>query len=339
MGVLLAGAGTGAFWLVDWVTHGRFEEKTNDAYLQADQVVIAPRIGGYVTEVLVGDNQNVKPGQPLVRIDPRTVQATVDQTRTTIAARQADLDKASADLGRQSAVIEQARAQRDVAAAQARFATADLARYRQLADNGADTVQKREQARSTAEQAAGTLVAQNAALTAAERQLVSLRAMVDQSRATVGSAQAQAASAKVDLQSAVITSAIAGRVGDRSVRVGQFVQPGTRLMSVAPIDQLYVTANFKETQVGRMKIGQAVIVKIDALPGQEIKGAIDSFAPGTGAQFALLPPQNATGNFTKIVQRVPVRIAIHPSPEVRAHLLPGLSSEVIVDTRGADHGN
>ncbi len=138
----------------------------------------------------------------------------------------------------------------------------------------------------------------------------------------------------MNLGDTVVASAIDGRIGDRSVRVGQYVAPGTRLMSVVPVADLYIVANFKENQIGRMRAGQPVNVHIDALPGREISGVVDSFAPGTGSQFALLPPENATGNFTKIVQRVPVRIRLRAAPEVRKVLLPGLSATVKVDTKG-----
>jgi membrane fusion protein (multidrug efflux system) len=133
----------------------------------------------------------------------------------------------------------------------------------------------------------------------------------------------------------VLRSTIAGRVGDRSVRVGQYVQPGTRLMTIVPVQDVYLTANFKETQIGLMRPGQPVTIRVDALPGTDLHGTVDSFSPGTGSQFALLPAENATGNFTKIVQRVPVKIRLAAGPETRKVLLPGLSVNVEVDTRGA----
>jgi membrane fusion protein (multidrug efflux system) len=139
----------------------------------------------------------------------------------------------------------------------------------------------------------------------------------------------------VNVESTLLRAAISGRVGDLAVRVGQFVQPGTRLMTLVPVDRLFIEANFKETQLGLMRVGQPVRIEVDALPGVELNGRVASFAPGTGAQFSVLPPQNATGNFTKIVQRVPVRIAIDAPPEVRRLLVPGMSVEVTVDTRSA----
>ena len=153
-------------------------------------------------------------------------------------------------------------------------------------------------------------------------------------RAQLQAAQATSRQAQLDLGDTIVRSTLAGRVGDRAVRVGQFAQPGTRLMTIVPMQDIYLTANFKETQIGRMRAGQPATIKVDALPGMELRGAIASFSPGTGAQFALLPPQNATGNFTKIVQRVPVRIRIDANEQTRPLLLPGLSVTVSVDTRG-----
>jgi membrane fusion protein (multidrug efflux system) len=172
-------------------------------------------------------------------------------------------------------------------------------------------------------------------LTAAQRRLGTLGAQVQQARAQGEGARAQLAAANNNVGATLIRAATAGRIGDLTVRQGQFVQAGTRLMSVVPTANLYIEANFKETQMGLMRVGQPVHVEVDALPGVDIVGRVDSISPGTGAQFSILPPQNATGNFTKIVQRVPVRIAVNLGPETRALLVPGMSVEVTVDTRAA----
>ena len=179
------------------------------------------------------------------------------------------------------------------------------------------------------------LAAQRANLQAVERRVSAINAQVKQALAQAESAQAQRDAAQVNADAAVITASTDGRVGDRTVRVGQFVQQGTRLMSVVPMDKLYISANFKETQIGPMRAGQSVDIRIDALPGTRLKGHVESIAPGTGAQFSLIPPQNATGNFTKIVQRVPVRIALDVDAATRQVLVPGLSVVVEVNTREA----
>ena len=179
------------------------------------------------------------------------------------------------------------------------------------------------------------MVAAEAALASAERRVGTLQAQVKQALAQGEGARAQLAAANTNVGATLIRAAIDGRVGNKTVRQGQFVQAATRLMTLVPMQGLYIDANFKETQLGLMRIGQPVKVSVDALPGVEIPGRVASVSPGTGAQFSVLPPQNATGNFTKIVQRVPVRIAISPGPETRALLVPGMSVDVSVDTRSA----
>ncbi len=325
-------AGVGAY---NWWTTGRFVQSTNDAYLRADQVVVAPKVQGYVTQVLVTDNQQVAAGQPLVRIDSRTYAAGADQAQATVDARAADLEVARAQLAQQESVIAQARAQLAGARTGAAFAAAEVERYRPLAASGADTPEKLQQLANTRDQAVQTTAASAASVAAAERQVATLKAQIGQAAAQLEGARANARQIGLNLQDTVLTSAISGRVGDKSVQLGQYVTAGARLMTVVPTNSIYLVANFKETQIGRMRPGQPVTIKVDALGGKTLKGVLDSFAPGTGAQFALLPPENATGNFTKIVQRVPVRIRIQATPEVQKVLVPGLSATAKVDTRSA----
>ncbi|OYW85549.1 MAG: hypothetical protein B7Z20_08895 [Sphingobium sp. 32-64-5] len=191
------------------------------------------------------------------------------------------------------------------------------------------------QLRNQAAQANARLTAAHAGLTSARDRVATLQTQIRQAEAQGQAARAQLSAANTDVQATVLRAAANGRIGDKTVRQGQFVQAATRMMTLMPTDQLYIEANFKETQLGLMRVGQPVSVEVDALPGVEIPGTVASIAPGTGAQFSVLPPQNATGNFTKIVQRVPVRIAIHAGPETRKLLVPGLSVDVSVDTRSA----
>ena len=326
-------------WLARWWTVGRFIESTDDAYLQADSVTVAPKVSGYVTDVYVGDNATVKAGDPLVRLDTRQYQVALDQAQATIAARTADIQRAQADILQQHATIEQAKAQQQVARVSAQHARDEVQRYAPLAATGAETSERLSELTSTRDQALATLTANTAAVNAAETQIAAFTAQIAQARAQLEAADASARQAHLDLQDTVVRSALAGKVGDRSVRVGQYVQPGTRLLSVVPVQSTYLTANFKETQVGHMRVGQPVILHVDALPGTDLHGVVDSFAPGTGAQFALLPPENATGNFTKIVQRIPVRIRLETGPETRSVLLPGLSVTADVDTRSSREGD
>jgi membrane fusion protein, multidrug efflux system len=329
----------GAIWLAHWWTVGRFIESTDDAYLQADSVTIAPKVSGYVTDVFVADNQTVPAGAPLARLDSRQYQASLDQAEATIDAREADIQRAQAEIQQQEANVAQAKAQEQVARLSAQHAEDDVKRYAPLAATGAETSERLASLVNTRDQARATLAANAAAVTAAQTQIGATTAQIAQARAQLEAARASIRQARLDLHDTTVFSPIAGRVGDRTVRVGQFVQPGTRLMTVVPVQDIYLQANFKETQVGRMRIGQPATLHVDALPGKELHGVVDSFAPGTGAQFALLPPENATGNFTKIVQRVPVRIRVETGPQTRAVLLPGLSVTVDVDTRSAREGD
>ncbi|WP_420138119.1 HlyD family secretion protein [Sphingomonas sp.] len=322
-------------WFIHYETRGKYVESTNDAYLRADSVTVSPKISGYVEQVLVADNQDVKAGQPLVRIDPRDYRAQAAQYQAQIDVADANVANVRATIGEQQAAISQARAELAVARSDARFAAEEVARYTPLAASGAETRERLNNLRNQAAQAASRVAAQQAALTSAERRIGSLQAQIRQAQAQGESAQAQLAAANVNVGSTIVRASVDGRVGDKTVRVGQFVQSGTRMMSVVPLGGLYVAANFKETQIGLMRVGQPVTVRVDALPGVSLRGHVQSVSPGTGAEFSLLPPQNATGNFTKIVQRVPVRIAIEAGPEARAILVPGLSLTVSVDTISA----
>lgn len=325
----------GAIWFVRYDTRGKYFEETNDATVQADMVTVAPRVAGYVAAVLVAENQDVAAGQPLVRIDPRDARAQAAQAEAQIAVAGAQADAARAQVREQYATIAQAQAQLAAARAKAAFDAGEVARIRPLAASGAETRQSLARLEATARQSAADVRAQAAALAAQQRRVASLSSQVTQGTAQGQAARAQLAAANVDVGATVLKAAIAGRVGDKTVTVGQYVQAGTRLMSIVPLDRLYVTANFKETQLALMRPGQPVSIAVDALDGVALKGRVESLAPGTGAQFSLLPPQNATGNFTKITQRVPVRVSIEATPAARRLLVPGLSVTVTVDTIGA----
>jgi membrane fusion protein (multidrug efflux system) len=322
-------------WIGRYQTHGKYLEDTNDAYIQADAVTVSPKISGYVEQVYVVDNQDVKKGQPLVRIDPRDYNAQSAQFQAQVEVAAANADNVRAMIGEQQAAVAQARAQLATANSNAQFAASEVARYTPLAASGAETREKLTNLRNQATQAANTASAQSAALASAERRIASLQAQVRQAQAQGDAAKAQLAAANVNVGSTILRASTDGRVGDKSVRAGQFVQASTRLMSVVPLSAIYISANFKETQIGLMRIGQPVTIDIDALPSVSLTGHVESISPGTGAQFSLLPPQNATGNFTKIVQRIPVRIAIDAGPEVRRILVPGLSVTVEVNTISA----
>ncbi|HEX4506801.1 MAG TPA: HlyD family secretion protein [Alphaproteobacteria bacterium] len=317
-----------------WLFVGRFMETTNDAYLKADAMVVAPRVGGYVAEVLVGANQEVAPGQLLVRIEDDTYKAEAARAQADVDAAEADIRRLEAEVAHQQSILEQMRAAAAVATAKAAYAGREADRYGKLSETGAVSHQQVDQTRTMSGQTSAELDEAQAAVTSADRAVDVLKAQVGQAESRREAASAALQSAKLDLAATELRSRIKGRVGDKTVSIGQYVTAGTRLMSVMPIQDVYLEANYKETQIGRLKVGQPVDIQVDALPGVVVPGRVESWSPGTGAEFALLPPENATGNFTKIVQRVPVRIRIEGDPSVKAALLPGLSVTATVDTRG-----
>jgi membrane fusion protein (multidrug efflux system) len=331
----LAILAAGLWWYLGHQSYGKYQQSTNDAYIQADSVVVAPKIGGYVDRVFVAENQSVRAGQALALLDPRDYRSQASQIQAQIEASRATADTVRAQVGEQQAALAQAQAQLDAAQSDVAFAAQQVGRYGPLAETGAESRERLAQLRNQLHQAQAQAATRRAAVVAAQRRFGTLDAQIEQALSQARAGRAQLEAANVNVESTTLRASISGRVGDLAVRVGQFVQPGTRLMTIVPVNQIYVEANFKETQVGLMRVGQPVAIEVDALPGVELRGKVASFAPGTGAQFSILPPQNATGNFTKIVQRIPVRIAIEASPAVRRLLSPGMSVEVSVDTRSA----
>ena len=325
----------GIWWYYRHVTSGQYMQTTDNAYVAADSVVISSKVAGYVEEVFVGENEQVARGGALVQLDLRDYQAQAQQARAQIAATLAGADTIRSQVSEQDAAIRQARAQLAAASAALDLANDQVARYRPLAATGAEPREKLDQYEAQARQARAELAAAQAAVAAATARRGTLFEQISQTQAQADAARAQLETADLTVESTLLRASKAGRVGDLSVRVGQFVQPGQRLMTVVPVSAIYVTANFKETQVGLIRAGQSVRLEVDALPDLEIAGRVDSISPGTGAEFSILPPENATGNFTKIVQRIPVRIGIDAPPEVRRLLVPGMSVVATVDTRNA----
>jgi membrane fusion protein (multidrug efflux system) len=322
-------------WFVHHQTVGKYAQETNDAYIQVDAITIAPKINGYIAQVFVADNQEVKAGQPLVRIDARDYQAQASQAQAQIAEAQASADSARASIREQYATIAQTRAQFASNQVKARYDTGEVSRYAPLAAAGAETRSQLAQLSATAGQSQQNARATAAQVVMQQRRIGTFLAQIRQAEAQAQGARAQLAAANVDVGATLIRAAAAGRIGNKTVTVGQYAQSGTRLMSLVPLSKLYVTANFKETQIGLMRVGQPATIEVDALEGIKLRGRVQSVSPGTGSQFSLIPPSNATGNFTKIVQRVPVRIAIEASPDAWKLLVPGLSVNVTVDTIGA----
>jgi membrane fusion protein, multidrug efflux system len=336
--VLLAGvaiiglAAAGQFGWQYW-TVGRFHESTDDAYVQADTTVIAPKVSGYLRDVLVTDNQPVKAGQALARIDDRDYAVAVEQAKADVTAAQADVANVEASLDEQQAVIQQARSTVEVDRASVTFTQQDNDRYISLARTGAGSVQNEQQAVSKLQIAQSSLQRDTAAVVAAERRIEMLRAQLAKAEATVARDRAVQDQAALNLGYTTIVAPVDGVVGNRSLRVGQYVQAGTQLMAVVPVHGAYVVANFKETQLTDVRAGQPVAIDVDMFPGTVVKGHVDSIAPASGQEFALLPPDNATGNFTKIVQRIPVKITLDAGDPLAGLLRPGMSVTPVIDTK------
>jgi membrane fusion protein (multidrug efflux system) len=330
IGVLAVAGLYGQYW---WTT-GRFLVSTDDAYLQADNVIISPKVSGYISDVPVNDNQPVKAGQVLARIDDRDYRTALASARAMVDAAQAGIDDLSQQIDLQQIAVVEARATVDADQANLTFANQDYTRYLGLAKNGAGTLQAAQKATSDIHERQATLDHDTAAVAAAQKQIDVLRAQVTTARATLAQRQAALQQAELNESYTTITAPVDGTIGERTLRVGQYVQAGTQLMAVVPLRAVYVTANYKETQLSDVHAGQPVTISVDTFSSATVHGVVNSIAPASGQEFALLPPDNATGNFTKIVQRVPVKITIDPNDPLIGRLRPGMSVEPTIDTSG-----
>jgi membrane fusion protein, multidrug efflux system len=315
-----------------WWTVLRFWESTDDAYVASDVSVISPKIEGYIREVRVRENQVVEKGAVLFVIDDSDLAAREAQAEAAVATEEAAVETFRSRLDFQEAMIGQAQADLAAAEADAVRAQQDYKRYGELMTTDYASRQRYEQAQADARKTAAAVTKSRAALAAAESELNVLKSQEREEKARRQQARANLRLAQNDLANTVIWAPVAGVVGNRVGQIGQYVKPGTELASLVPLPRVYVTANFKETQLTRMRLGQPAEVSVDAYPDHQIEGWVESFAPGSGAEFSLLPPDNATGNFTKIVQRVPVRIGLPASGPLVSLLRPGLSVTVSVDT-------
>jgi len=325
---LLAGA---SWYGWEYWTVGRYLVSTDDAYVKADNTTVAPKVSGYISEVLVGDNEQVKAGQVLARIDDRDFKVALDQARADVAAADAALASKRAQLEVQQAVIAAATATLDVDTAAETFASQENKRYTDLAKTGFGSVHNAQAAQSRDAGALAAIERDKANLASAQKQLALLKAEIAQAAAASTRAVAIERQAELNLGYTTILAPIEGVVGNRTLRAGQFVQAGTLLMSLVPSAGAYVIANYKETQLTHVQVGQRVDIDVDMFPGNVVHGHVDSLAPASGQEFALLPPDNATGNFTKVVQRIPVKIAL--DGEASIELRPGMSVIPTIQTR------
>ena len=323
---LLFLAGAAAYGKYYWTT-GRFLVSTDDAYVQAHSVLISPKVSGYISEAPVDDNQVVTAGQALARIDPRDYQTALDQARANVAAARASIDTLNQQIAEQKLVVEQDRHQ--VASDQAAlvYSQQNFQRYTELAKDGWAPVQRAQQVQADIREKSATVQQDTAVIAAAEKQVGVLEAQLAQANATLDQQQASERQGELNLSYTTITAPVDGAVGVRTLRVGEYVQAGTQLMAVVPLQAVYITANYKETQLTDVRAGQPVTLDFDTFPGKTVHGRVDSLAPASGQEFALLPPDNATGNFTKIVL---------DADDPLANLLrPGMSVEPTIDTRPA----
>jgi membrane fusion protein (multidrug efflux system) len=327
----------GAAWYgYDWWNNGRFIESTDDAYVGADVTVIAPKVSGLIARVAVTDNQFVREGELLVKLDDRDYRAALAEAEAAVAAERATLANLDATRRLQEAVVAQCRA--DIVAADAEIVRArdDQSRYQKLLATSNASAQRFQQADATYKSAVAQGNKTRAALDAAERQIEVIDTQKQQAEAALAQALAERDLAQLDVGYTELRSPIDGVIGNRAARNGSYATIGARLLAVVPARGLWVDANFKESQLARMQPGLAATVEADVLPGRKFHGHVVSLAPATGATFSVLPPENATGNFTKIVQRVPVRILLDGDASTLGLLRPGLSVTVAVDLRPPD---
>lgn len=323
----------------DWWQGSAARQVTNDAYLQADLTPLAAKSPGYVRSVLVGDFQRVKAGDILVEIVDDDYRATLDQAEASVDAASAAIENIERQKLLQQALVKQAEAT-------IQATEADLMRYRLeaarqqslLATRFAGTAQLVEQAVDNQKRTEATLALNQAQLEQQRQQLKVLDSQESQAKATLKGQEAARDLAKIALGYTRIVAPVDGMVGQRQVRPGQYVSVGTQVIALVPLPNVWVVANYKETQMTRIRVGQPASVTVDAFPGVVLHGHVDSWSPGSGAEFSLLPPDNATGNFTKVVQRIPVKILLDPDPRVANLLRPGMSVVAAIDTTKLTEG-
>jgi membrane fusion protein (multidrug efflux system) len=300
---------------------------TDNAYVRGDLTPISPKVSGYISEVAIQDNQAVKAGDLLFRIDDSDYRARVDQAAAGVATRRALLANLASRIDFQRAIIEQAFAALQGAEADAKRAARDFARTQELNRGGWASQSISDQTEADHLRTRAKIAEAQANLAAARQQMVVLETQRPQFEADIAAAAADLTLAEIELANTVVKSPADGWVGERQARVGQYVRAGTLLVALVP-REFWVVANFKETQIPALRIGDDIAISIDAVPGRQFKGRVDSFSPASGAQFALLPPDNATGNFTRIVQRIPVKIVFDAGQPDLDRLRPGMSAVV-----------
>lgn len=332
---LIAALGAGAYYGPYWWSVGRFIVSTDDAYVKANLSIISARVSGNITDVPAKENVLVQAGEILARIDERDYRIAVDAARNKAATQDATIQRLKQQAVAQDALIAQAKAQLQSAKASLARASADFERAQTLARQEYGSIQRLDQARADKDQGEAGVKAAEAQVASSEATLAVLNAQVKEAEGVRAELQTSLDKALLDLSHTSVRAPFAGVTGNKVVQVGQYVQPGTRLFSLVPLDTVYIEANYKETQLEHIKPGQPADVAVDAAGGKVFHGVVESIAPASGQQYSLLPPENATGNFTKIVQRVPVRIRVSREAVEAGVLRPGLSVVTYVNTKEA----
>ncbi|AXV16265.1 HlyD family secretion protein [Neorhizobium sp. SOG26] len=333
--IALAVLGAGGWYGYGWWTDGRFMVSTDDAYVEGDIAVISPKVSGYVAKVNVVENQAVKAGDPLVTLDDEDYQLALRKALTAIESAKLAVSRIDAQIAGAEAALAQAKAQEGALQAAVRGAEINERRATSLQQSSVGTAASLDNAQVALEQARANLVAGQAGVSSAEANIGLLKAQRAEAINTIRIQELARDQAQRDLGFTVLKAPYDGVIGNLSVQTGDLVSAGKRLASLVPLSELYIEANYKETQIGNLQPGSKVRVHVDAYEEHTITGTVESIAPASGAVFSMLPPENATGNFTKVVQRVPVRISIPKEDLERQHLRAGLSVVVDVDTRTA----
>lgn len=307
------------------------DHRTNDAWVNADYTLVAPKVAGYIAEVKVQDNQQVKAGDVLATLDDRDYRVALESAEADLQVSQAKLLSSQAQLEQQQSAIEQSKATLAANQATAQYAGQNAERYNRLYKSGTIAADDQQKASSTQRSAAAAVRQSEAAVVSAVKEIGVLQAAVRQAQADVAAAQASVDQARLNLSYTRIVAPVDGMVGQRAARVGAYVSAGTRLLAVVPLQQTYITANYLETQLSDVRPGQRVNVTVDALPGKHFTGRVDSIAPATGATFSAISPDNATGNYTKVVQRLPVKIVLDKDQPDLSQLRVGMSAIPEID--------
>jgi membrane fusion protein (multidrug efflux system) len=335
---ILQGAGVlallGAAWFgYDYLTVGRYIVSTDDAYVHADATTLAAKVSGYIASIDAADNTFVHAGEVIARIDNGDYKLALESARDKAATQQATVERIGRQIPAQVALVDQAKAQLVSAQAAETRAQSELVRQTALATKEFASQQTLEQAQASRDQAVAGVANAKAAVEAAQANVEVLKAQQQEAGRTLKELQTAEAKAERDLSFTEIRAPIDGVLGNRAMQVGDYVQPGQRLAALVPLDNVYIDANFKETQLQGLRPGQPVTVSVDALPDHDIKATVASVSPASGSVFSLLPPDNATGNFTKIVQRLAVRIKLPADVMDKRLLRPGMSVIVNVNTK------